>query len=420
MIGFFSSLHSLPFSSTTQTLFLCFAFLPPMATFTSSLAAPLPDAPMIPASAATDAAAASSSATLDDAYEDACSICLEPFTSQDPATVTCCRHEYHLQCILEWSQRSKECPICWQLLVLKDPASQELLVAVGTERRLRSRSNLTVSTNLPHFHEDYDVEQDSCSDDSDLDEHIMQHLAAAASRARYVRLRERQRASGLGPSQVLIYTSPSNEQQTHTAPGEGQGLTYESLADSLSSATPSVPPAVNRVASDAANSDDSFRQRVFLKQPPVDSPQGPGSSEMLSFSDSIKTKWFAASARYKESFSKGTRGIKEKLLARNTSVKELSKGVQREMSAGLAGVARMIERLDLTPKRNDAAGPDSSPTTGASNFSWKGKAVTENIIAQALARNNEQIAHNMNLDASKHVSGMVPGQAEVPHIQRGN
>ncbi|GMP56537.1 hypothetical protein CsSME_00020979 [Camellia sinensis var. sinensis] len=35
--------------------------------------------------------------------------------------VTNCRHEYHLHCFLAWSQRSKECPICWQLLVLKDP-----------------------------------------------------------------------------------------------------------------------------------------------------------------------------------------------------------------------------------------------------------------------------------------------------------
>ncbi|KAL0696972.1 hypothetical protein Bca4012_064152 [Brassica carinata] len=36
--------------------------------------------------------------------------------------VATCNNEYHLQCITEWSQRSKVCSICWQLFVLKDPA----------------------------------------------------------------------------------------------------------------------------------------------------------------------------------------------------------------------------------------------------------------------------------------------------------
>ncbi|XP_057442030.1 uncharacterized protein LOC130733787 [Lotus japonicus] len=41
--------------------------------------------------------------------------------------VTCCKHEYHMHCILEWSQRSKECPICWQSLALKDPARKSIV-----------------------------------------------------------------------------------------------------------------------------------------------------------------------------------------------------------------------------------------------------------------------------------------------------
>ncbi|KAK9224927.1 hypothetical protein WN943_009967 [Citrus x changshan-huyou] len=50
--------------------------------------------------------------------------------------------------------------------------------------------------------------------------------------------------------------------------------------------------------------------------------------------------------RYKELISKGTCSLKERLLSRNTSVKELSKDVECDMSAGIAGVAKMIERLD--------------------------------------------------------------------------
>jgi E3 ubiquitin-protein ligase RHF len=119
--------------------------------------------------------------------------------------------------------------------------------------------------------------------------------------------------------------------------------------------------------------------------------------------------------RYKESLSKGTRGMKEKLLARNNSVKELSKEVQREMSAGIAGVARMIERLDLTSKRAGPSMSDSDFTRGTSNFSWKGKGVEQNIIAQALAKQSEEIAHDTSLGASSHAT--VPAQVEISHAQ---
>ncbi|KAF9598594.1 hypothetical protein IFM89_028263 [Coptis chinensis] len=44
------------------------------------------------------------------------------------------------------SQRSKECPICWQLLVLKDPTSQELLATVGIERNARGRRTSSSSS----------------------------------------------------------------------------------------------------------------------------------------------------------------------------------------------------------------------------------------------------------------------------------
>lgn len=36
-------------------------------------------------------------------------------------------------------------------------------------------------------------------------------------------------------------------------------------------------------------------------------------------------------------------------MARNDSVKELSRGVQREMSAGIAGIARLIARKQCAP-----------------------------------------------------------------------
>lgn len=61
------------------------------------------------------------------------------------------------------------------------------------------------------------------SDDSDFDDLIMQHLAAAASRARYVQRRERQRHFGVGPSQVSsacpeVPMSPRFQDATLTSP----------------------------------------------------------------------------------------------------------------------------------------------------------------------------------------------------------
>ncbi|KAB5544974.1 hypothetical protein DKX38_013086 [Salix brachista] len=412
-----------------------------MASFTS-LYSSMSDTPMI----SVPAYSSSLGAGVDDAVEDdACSICLDPFTPQEPATVSitvtlfyrnrCLALDFDAMAVIDFtcfllrSQRSKECPICWQLLVLKDPASQELLAAVETERRFRRRNSNPASMIVHHLDEDYDIEQDSYSDDSDFDEHVLQHLSAsAASRARYVCKRERDRSTGLGPSQVLVFTSPehvSTVQQTYTSPEEGQILCYgSSVSNSSAPATPSVNiqnlpsvalPVVNQVSTTAVNSPS--KPRILFRQPPTVPPQGQGSSDVCSLSDSIKSKWFAASARYKESLSKGTRGMKEKLLARNNSVKELSKEVQREMSAGIAGVARMIERLDLTSKRTGPSMSDSDFTGGITNFSWKGKGVEQNIIAQALTKKSEEIAHDTSLGASSRASATVPAQVEISHVQ---
>ncbi|MED6219723.1 hypothetical protein PIB30_038365 [Stylosanthes scabra] len=243
-----------------------------------------------------------------DFSDDACSICLEPFSFVDPATITSCKHDYHLHCIIEWSQRSKECPICWQLLSLKDPASQELLAAVEAEKRLISRnehsSSFTSSpSSLERLNDDHD---DPCSDDSDLDEQLMQHLVTSAA------------ASTDCPAGVQ-------------PPSQG----------GVSSSSDVQPPT--------SETEVPFKPSFSWK--PFQSARRVNTSEMFSFPDSIKSKFSATSARYKESISKRTRGLKEKLIARNASVKELSKGVKREMNVGIAGVAKMIERLDLSSKR---------------------------------------------------------------------
>ncbi|KAG7996306.1 hypothetical protein I3843_01G153200 [Carya illinoinensis] len=342
-------------------------------------------------------------------------------------TITSCKHEYHLHCILEWSQRSKECPICCQLLFLKDPASQELLAAVEIERRSRSRNIYSAApTALHNFHEDF--EGTYYSEDSDFDEHIMQRLSAAASRARYIHRRERHRSSGLGPSQVLAFTSPANmsPQIYMTSPEGYPNLSYGSPeGGSPSSGMPSAinfrPPGavdVDLVPSTYINRDNPVNPRIIYSQTPSDGPGRPSASEIF-FPETLKSKLSAASARYKESISKSTRGFKEKLLARNNSVKELSKGVQREMNAGIAGVARLIERLDLTSKRTGSSIHGPNYTEGTSDFSFKGKGVEENVGVQSLDKSSGKVPRDLCPGAT-YISGAIVGQSEDPHTQSGH
>lgn len=115
--------------------------------------------------------------------------------------------------------------------------------------------------------------------------------------------------------------------------------------------------------------------------------------------------------RYKESISKGTRSLKERLLSRNTSVKELSKEVQREMSAGIAGVAKMIERLDLASKRTGTSAPSSVNAGGPSSVLFKGKGVQESTMN----RRGVELAPDLISAAPSYVPGTNSAQLEVLH-----
>jgi len=68
--------------------------------------------------------------SMEDAMEEeenVCSICLDEFTDDDPAAETQCGHGYHLQCIMQWAQRSHDCPLCFTELCLVDEDLNSLL-----------------------------------------------------------------------------------------------------------------------------------------------------------------------------------------------------------------------------------------------------------------------------------------------------
>lgn len=173
---------------------------------------------------------------IQDACDDACSICLEEFCESDPYTVTGCKHEFHLQCILEWCQRSSQCPMCWQPISLKDPTSQELLDAVVQERDLR----LNPPRNAAIFHHptlgEFEIQHLPVGvNDAELEERIIQHLAAAAAmgRARNFSRREghRIRSSTQGRPQFLVFSA----QPSAHAPDGGQGVSSASFVATPSS-----------------------------------------------------------------------------------------------------------------------------------------------------------------------------------------
>ncbi|XP_077229987.1 E3 ubiquitin-protein ligase RHF1A-like isoform X2 [Tasmannia lanceolata] len=251
--------------------------------------------------------------------DDECSICLEPFSVEDPATVTNCKHEYHLQCILEWSQRSKECPICWQLLVLKDPVSQELLAAVEMERSLRSRH---ICSNVPSI--------------------------------------DWNRTHSQTP---VVDPVESNNSGNFPSP-EGNSSTA-----TLSPAMEIQPQASVPLCHGPGIVDDKdgpVKPRILPIQT-TPGPQRSRQSELLSFSKSLKSRLSAASSRYKESISKGTKGFKE---IHNHAIKIVVKGAHRDVTASIARVSQMMERLDHCLKRNRGfcfvsnaieGNPESSP-----------------------------------------------------------
>ncbi|KAL5701773.1 RING-type E3 ubiquitin transferase [Ranunculus cassubicifolius] len=349
--------------------------------------------------------------------DDACSICLEPFSCSDPSAVTSCKHEYHLQCILEWSQRSKECPICWRLLVLKDPGSQELLEAVEIERNSRSRQRSSTSSSMfaRASPEHYDFEPVPYALESELDEHIMEHLRTAVlGRARHFGRRQRHcRSPGL--DQFLAFSEPSDDSDLQEMP-----------VGSQSSGNPSTPESDSERSIDSASvhnqssphnltsytgpnvthiQQSPSRPRGTASQTSPRSPRSSRPSEVLSFSENLKSKFAAASARYKESITKSTRGLKEKLLARNNSVKELSKEVQREVTASIAGVARMMERLDPNIKNSGSSSPLSTDVVGTSNLSYNGKGVQGSRITPSPNGMHLETAHG----ASSHSPIPSPG-----------
>ncbi|KAF8047885.1 hypothetical protein N665_2785s0007 [Sinapis alba] len=313
---------------------------------------------------------------IQDACDDACSICLEAFCESDPSTLTSCKHEYHLQCILEWCQRSSQCPMCWQSISLKDPTSQELLEAVVQERNFRFNPPRNATIFRHPTLGDFELQHLPVGvDNTEIEERIIQHLAAAAAmgRARHGSRREghRSRSSAQGGHpQFMVYSqhpnasppppppppmpsSPSQRDESDTVTNLPHNNTVGegSLQSNMQPPTSSHPRQVSPSASDSNRSDQDSA----------------GPSELQSFSESLKSRLNSVSTRYKESISKNTRNWKERFFSRNTSMADIGSEVKREVSAGIATVSRMMERLET--REHSSSRPPGTTSVSSSNGS---------------------------------------------------
>ncbi|KAF6147447.1 hypothetical protein GIB67_022107 [Kingdonia uniflora] len=351
--------------------------------------------------------------------------------------------------------------------------------AVGIERNSRSRlrsSNSSAYSRIPL--EDFICEHATPStDNSEFVEQFMQQLEAAAlGSSNHFRRRQSYRFSGMSPSQFLNFAFSSNgsdvQETSTTGSVESQGSVSLSSPEGNSPATvlssercpnrslrgrlanggrecwrvqrlPTVdeedvsskcrePPLgfldLDRETRVRSSFGCSYLwlalERWLLSHASQSTPCSPRRSrpsELIYFSESLKSKFSAVSSRCKESISKGTRGLKEKLLARNNSVKDLRKHVKREGTAGIADVGRMMERLDTTSiHTTEGFGTVSTGVGGSSYVSHNSKKSAQaKLIIHSPNRFSGDTEYGTSSNSQIQVQvlrSFLPGGMEIPHV----
>lgn len=260
---------------------------------------------------------------------------------------------------------------------MKDPMSQELLEAVEEERNAQENHARTTTIFRHPLLGDFEVPVDA--DDAEIEECILQHLAAAAAirrshrHARREGRRSRSAAHGHGHGHPQVLFFPTAAEAT---PGGSHSVSSHPPQEGdhvhASAVTPSQPlPTVDSAEETAANtsvnhtasvngpvgSNDSVSRN---QSSPVNQDEA-GPSDAQSFSDTIKSRLQSVSTKYKDSITKSTRGWKERWFTQNSAISNLGSEMRREVNAGIAAVSRMIEKLET----QDGTGPSSATASPA-------------------------------------------------------
>ncbi|KAL6519309.1 hypothetical protein OROGR_018629 [Orobanche gracilis] len=304
---------------------------------------------------------------IQEACDDTCSICLEGFCDSDPSTVTSCKHEFHLQCVLECV------PEKLQLSNVLAEYHQELLEAVERERSFR----FSPSRNARIFHHsilgDFELQHLHVGvNDTELEDRIIQHLAVAAAMGRTQRIarREGRIRSSAHARQFMVYSPHPNDSSTGSGGDETEAAVLTENDGSIQDIYPSVQ-GNNQISSGSSVMPITGRElpsgdRNSVSQSSLPNQERAGPSEFQSFSDTWKSRFSSVSmkdiiakifddvsnsvrptnGRYKESISKSAKEVKDRFFSRSSTMADIGSEVKREVNAGIATVSRMMERLE--------------------------------------------------------------------------
>lgn len=259
--------------------------------------------------------------------------------------------------------------------------SQELLEAVEQERTMRAnRSHAAAVFRHPVLG---DFEIPVGADDAELEERIIQHLAAAAAMRRSHRHARRDghrsRSGANGGPQILVFSTNevTNGGSMHASSGqEGDHVQSPAIVSARPFATlaateqehPSGGLQLNLGNSDRGAINPSLRggrsiNRTSENQSAPVNQDRAGPSDLQSFSDTLRSRLQSASIKYKDSITKSTRGWKERWFSRSYTISDLGSEVRREVNAGIAAVARVMER----PETRDDTGPSATSAASVSS-----------------------------------------------------
>ncbi|GJN10214.1 hypothetical protein PR202_ga28291 [Eleusine coracana subsp. coracana] len=308
--------------------------------------------------------------------DDACSICLEAFSDSDPSAVqynSCCRGDGNLSFHLDGSPDT----VLVRLLALAvfifravsfafdSDYSQELIEAIEKERNVQEKQAHTTTVFRHPLLGDFEVQHvyyhsyllsliPVGADDAEVEEHILQHLAAASAIRRSHRLlrregrRSRSVAHGHPQTLVLSATDEATSGSSVSSNYVRQQGDNEHPAAIISGLPIAPMAATEETASNTSVGDATAPDRPVgpnrNQSSPINQGEG-GPSDLRSFSKTLKFRLQSVSTRYKDSITNNTRGWKERWFT-NNAVSNLGSEVKREVSAGIAAVSRMIERLE--------------------------------------------------------------------------
>ncbi|KAL8245319.1 hypothetical protein R6Q59_011577 [Mikania micrantha] len=145
----------------------------------------------------------------------------------------------------------------------------------------------------------------------------------------------------------------------------------QSARDQMSSGSPACAAVAHNQSSCLCRDNDGqnrFRPSYCgLSSPPDQDRAGP--SEMQAASDTWKSRFSAFSTRYKESLSKSTRGWKDKLFNKGSSMSNIGSEVRGDMNTGIDNISHAIERLDVRENNRENHDDDDSSSNLAERVS---------------------------------------------------